>query len=306
MTKSRRNYGIGQALTEYIMCAGLVAVLAIPALLFFSESITNIFNGMIGKAPVQTFDLRLAGNTPTLSLQKTGSTVPSLEVDSIQTAAGNVYQLPDTSSAALNQQIITAGANGTTTLLSNQIESLAKQMLANGEITQDEYTSIAQLSNQGHKIAEIEKLLQDVLQLKDPAKIRNASIPYDGKLYSIQELAGQIGYKAINDKNFWDPNSPSALLNTMYQQLSNTALKDPKANATVKDLILKISAISDGVQVYTVNIIEGDGQMTLQEGINNALATVPGISDASIKTHTYSSEICTTGGNSDSGTHCTP
>lgn len=301
--KEERRFD-GQSLNEYGLLGGLLVLAVIPALLLLGGNVTGLFKGLLAK-PAQAPAIAATQVNP--------SGLPAGQSINTQSPAGNIQTLTTDNGttvklytqAELNKSVMTSGANGTTTLLAGQIEIIAKQLLDAGEIDAKQYQGIIDLANQGHKIAGIEKLLEDAAALyeSDPKAFDSLKIQYEGESYTPLQLGKMLGYEDIYSMQWLSGQNESETLYVMYENLkSSGALEDPVVQSNVEGLVNRINAIADGVQTFMYQT-DNSTAPVLTEKIQDALATVPD-PPASETTHQTSGEICTVGNGQDSGTNC--
>ena len=284
----------GQAISEYGLIGALVAVLVIPALVILGGNLNSLFGGMFGSGkPATTVALSSSPTSPTAQPTTTASstTPPATSTTSqpgIPTAGVSVTMADGTTLALpsyptnLSATVSTSGANGTTTILANNLQSMATQMLDAGKITQEQYNSLISLANQGHRMALIEKTIED-FATTDPSgqgMLEMASIPFEGKNYHKDDLSAKVGAGG----------SESALFQQLYQDVANQGLlNDPAVKALISQLTNNITAIGNAFAGATY-MADSSREITKDT--------------ASQLTNQDSASICTTGNATDSGVHC--
>jgi hypothetical protein len=208
---------------------------------------------------------------------------------------------------SLADKLQTTGANGTTELLAKQLAAAAAQLLAEGKIDQNQYDILMQLSNQGHKMAQIEGLFsQAAIQANgDPEMLKNMRYTIDGATYTGAELANLVGYggptveyfannSVLNAASMANPETAKFL--SLYQQaLDSGALSDPLARSTVDSAATQIASISETVETSAV---------LLKNQPVDVIAL--NAKQASLSTRMNSSKICTAGNFEDKGVLCSP
>lgn len=138
-------------------------------------------------------DSGTVGQNGVMTLQRMGQ--PSyLERIGIRLPDGTMTYIDDVP-RNLGQSVETVGASGTTELLVAALHSLGIQLKEADEISNQEAQLILQLAQQGHKIAELQRLVEQAIKASNgnPEQLGNKSIPFDGQIYSAMELAYLIG-----------------------------------------------------------------------------------------------------------------
>lgn len=282
----------GQALTEYTIIGISIVTIAIGSLLFLSQSVRDGFSNILGRQKSPDIAISAspvsqnrsdANNTP-LSDPSPMTIVPDTPV---------TIKPEDLSSA-----VLTAGANGATTTLANSIQSVAAQKLAAGELSQAQYSALVDLSNQGHTLADIAKVLESTVT---PSISPNTSVLFQGKMVTIQHLYESIGYN-YNSRSDPLPANPLEAngafpeldkFMSLYRSASQSgALSDPAIQATVHEAASQIALINMSLDQATGAQLYGSAQNSLTE------------QTASRLTNSNSVIICNSGNGKDSGTNC--
>jgi hypothetical protein len=210
---------------------------------------------------------------------------------------------------SLADKIQTTGANGATELLANQLAAAAQLLLQQGKIDQAQYNILMELANQGHRMAQIQSLLDSGLKAAngDVAAFASTTYVLDGKTYTSGDLASLIGFTTYIPDSFYtgspldiaptDPNvqqESGKLLSLYNQALTSGALSDPAALATVNSAVAQIADLGE----LTEN--------TVQTGIHTtgAVLTANTLSNLDQSTHMTSAEICVAGDFQDNGVLC--
>lgn len=303
----------GQSMTEYALIGALVALLAIPAMLFLGGHLSGILGGMVsgGKDTVQ-----LANTVP--AIQATDEDAPSKPAAStgeaaqavIGTAKGTMLIIANYPEK-LSESVQTVGANGTTELLASQMAEMARQLVSTGELTEDQYDKFMMLANQGHRMAEMEKLVENAFKTTSkPSDLQKRNIVFDGYVYSAENINYMLGFDtgdiALNGGLVNDPTVVSdpltdsrareeiLVFQNMYKDLlASGALQDPAVKQVVESLARDIGSLS--------NIISCAGMAVLYEDVPLDTLQDKLVSDT---THLDSQGICSTGSGKDSGTNC--
>ncbi len=300
---SKLTYAQGNTFMEYALVGLLVLGVCILTLLKMNVNLSNSVQRMMGSKPVVSNTMAVTHTPPTDSTTTAATVTPVPNIVQLTTDSGTVINLmvyPQN----LSSSIMTSGAHGTTDLLADTIISLAQQLLAAKEISQTGYDSLMALANQGHRIASIEKLQEDVAaSASSPQQYANTLIQFEGKTYTPDTLMNLIGY----NNNSMDPNAvqnpltdPTAdpeiqTLQTLYQEaVQSGVLNDPVVAQVVENLAGQIGSLSDDTNIAVATITENAGAP------KNMEQTV-----SSIAANNHSASICTIGSSKDSGVKCT-
>lgn len=304
----------GNSLVEYILPLCLIAVLAtslVKLLPSFQEFLTGAMGTPEGVSAEQKMKIRQLGENPyhkTLQLTLADGTVMSV----------NNYPLE------LGKSIDTIGSDGTTTALSDALQQLARQLRAEGKITEDQFNRLAQLSNQGHRLAELMRQLEVSAEQSGTDKNRffNQSIMVDNQPVRVEAVAMSFSNSPSSDRdqiaqllndpslslgsyqNYFDPQHPEALFIgneqrafvTLFRSASeNGAMAEPAIQRLVSDLASKILLTTRAVSSATHDAYTA-GSGANPNGFRDLVA--------SKVTHTNSADICSAGGGVDQGIHC--
>jgi hypothetical protein len=288
----------GQALTEYTIIGLSIATIAIGSLLFLSQSVRDGFSNMLGSK--KSADVAIGASPLAQSPSDMGSTDPS---DSTTLSDPSpMTRIPDTPitiySEDLSNSVLTSGANGTTTVLANNIQAVAAQKMAAGELSQAQYNALVDLSNQGHTLADIAKVLEsNVTSGISP----DTPVLFQGKMVTIQHLYESIGYN-YNSRSDPLPVNPLEAngafpeldkFMSLYRSASQSgALSDPAIQTTVHEAASQIALINMSLDQATGAQLYGSAQNSLTEQIASKL------------TNSKSAIICNAGNGKDSGTNC--
>jgi polyhydroxyalkanoate synthesis regulator phasin len=275
----------------------LILLLAIPVLMLFGNNLTAVFAGMLPSSG-KTVAVAAPSTSPTTnSTQGNGGTT-------ITTVNGTVISLPN-NPTGISKTVATSGANGTTALLANQIESVAQQLLATGELTEAQYNSLMALANQGHQIGELERTIEQT------AANSTDAASFMANLAQYPEFAGLatgdhstlFGYAtgSTDPTLVTDPlgsidiaHGSTKVFLQLYQDVLNSgALNDPAVKQQVESLATNIAYLSE---------------VALDNAIDVKWGTIPPsqLQDKLVSETTQidSLQICTTGNGTDSGTQC--
>ncbi len=236
-------------------------------------------------------------------------------------AAGNIHiRLSDGSILTIEnhpgdllRSIETSGANGTTTELAAGFEEIVRQLHEHGEISDAETRMLIELANQGHRMAALEKLVEDAAAAATSgADYRSTLIEYNGQHYTPRELMKtHLAYHnwepgMANDPFFTEkivmrngveerayPRGETGEFVRLYNEVKNAGMLDnPMINSIVTGFSKQIVILSE--QVDTVYSSVNDN--TALDNLTNEVY--------SRSTDLNSAGICHTGGGEDSGVNC--
>jgi Flp pilus assembly pilin Flp len=328
MLRKQRSRHPGQSLSEYSLLGGIVVLLAIGGIVSLGQSVDGIFENMFASS-VSTAG---AGGMQVTATNGAPSSAPSPSSSSASSPAGTqglTITLSSGQQISLNDypsklktSLQTNGANGTTAMLLANLDSVIQQLQAEGQVTDAQANLLIALSNQGHKIAEVEKLIEDALANAngDASKFLNTPITYNGKTYPGPKMLGQeIGFGIMwNTDGAYQDGVMAQQFRALYDQaVAQGALNDPVAQSIVNILTNQIANTADGVEtaVYKISIGESSpsgynqaaaNSLTERDqslGINtqSSLADLP----ASTITNQDAAGICAAGSGTDGGKSCT-
>lgn len=178
----------GNSLVEYVLPVAIIGVLLFSTLSFFPGLMKNNLNRSVGDSA-----LTLNNQNSELSIRQWGKN-PNLQSIQLTLQDGSVITL-DNYPMDLAQALEVDGTNGTTDLLANQILQLAQLLKDKGEISEAEFNQFSGLANQGHRLASIQRLLEEAAANAngDKTKFVNSLIPFEGRDYRPTTLAHSIG-----------------------------------------------------------------------------------------------------------------
>lgn len=311
---------VGQSVSEYAIIGALITVICLPALVLLNGHFNQDLQGFTGalskQSPViKTLHAPTAGGSPV--------TNTAASAVSLSTANGVKIQLSPELSLPLSQTITTLGANGSTTLLANNIQAIAQELLATGAITEQQYNALTKLSNQGHLLAEMMGAMDEAAQRKEYAStdafFYEEPIYVNGQKTTPYDVWNQLGYLppdgaykyATPDRELpqgqtyteipADPLQPPRPASStmqkfidLYSQANQSgALQDPTVKAVVEHL-------SQQIALTTEAVVQAHGDAFMHyTPISQAASGA-----ASKVTHVDSAGICSVGQGTDSGVHC--
>lgn len=285
---------VGQALTEYLIIGALVLIVAIGALTVLGKTTSQLFANMLGSrnAGATTQASAAGGAGPSVTAGGGTSSSSASSSPAATSASGGSVTFTSANGTAISlpnypenvsKSIDTVGANGTTDLLANQLVDMAKQLKAEGTISDQQYNSLVALSNQGHRLADFERILEGNYSPQTADKFETMTFTVQGQQYTGNEIHSVMGFQGAMGAQISDPlNAPAsdeiARLQSLYKSAQQSgAMSDP--------------AVANVVQGLTSQIA------LLNQYVNN-------IDDASARTDINSVGICGAGGSGDSGVHC--
>jgi hypothetical protein len=298
---------VGQALTEYGIIGGAVFAVVLVSLSPLGHNIGDLFSNMVSPPPK---NINLANSGSGINVEVIGkkpSESSNNNTGSTGLNGGPYDYSGDPNSATsipkdLPGYIQTAGANGTTELFANQIRNAAKQLLADGKITQEQANNYYELANQGSRIATMEKLIEDGVAHG------TKTVTFEGKTYTPFELSRKLGWpdepanyygtsiQTAEDALNRAPESRSETMQSFldsYVKLKNSgAMGDPNIKNLVSALSAKISYLSEIIESNVSDQHWGNTQTSLKSYM------------ASQTSYWHSSQICNVGGGKNTGVRC--
>jgi len=289
----------GNTITEYALIGILVVVVCIVAL----QTLGSGLNSAMAMVRQNMKNHQLQASAALMAQKSAAS---GLAGQNGQLTAAQQALLQE----SLAQKLQTTGANGATEILADQLAATAALLLAQGQITQSQYDILMQLANQGHKMAQIETMVNQAVQMAngDYTAFSNMKFTFDGQTYTAPELSGLLGFNGPTPYYFANNGTlNSAVANTadpelatflsLYNQaLSSGALSNPLALSTVNSAASQIAALGELTESVSPEMQRGD----ITTAADAASLQV------SQATQMNSSQICTAGNFQDNGVLCTP
>lgn len=302
----------GNTMAEYALIGTLLAGVCIAALMQLGGNLNTNIDGFQSSLAYKPYGgTPVPGGAPAPGSNPAGG--PSSPTSGVP---GNLGDLLNKSTfQGVQEAIMVSGANGATDQLASTMKAYVEQLLAEGKLTDDQASILTRLANEGHALAGAEKLLED-------ATLNGSStVNYNGQTYSVTDFTEMFGVDpgkgiAATAKNMSaaDAKALSAPFVDLYTQAkASGALSDPAVASVIDSLSGQIYVMSDQAKWNAKGVANGSipkenyfqdmsyGYVTAMEqtGVSNL---PPGaISSA---THGNSSQICSTGAGSDSGTNC--
>lgn len=300
----------GQSLTEYGLIGGLVVIAAAGGLWLLRDSLSDAFAGILSIPAPRSGNPTLAAGPPSENSRNASAAGPQISLNFIL-SNGRQISLSNYP-ASLASSIETAGTNGTTETLLAQLSSITDQLKAQGQLSEQQQSLLTQLANQGHEIANIEKLIEEsyIAADGDMTKFDRTPLVYGGQLYSPHDLSQQIGFFPEGGQDGYGPIVED--FKSIYQQLD---LEDPVVREMISILVNQIINTANGVESALSLRKEGDSIETFHASVITALdeidwalgtSTQASLMDlgASALTRNNSSRICKSGDGQSTGTSC--
>lgn len=270
-------------------------MLVLPSLLFLSGNLNGQFLHVLSPPPA-------SGHAHVKPAE--GATIPDMpDLDFPLDREQIGINLPTPSSITLQQSVQTAGVNGATSMLANEITQLAQQQLAGGTINQAQYNSLIGLSNEGHRLASALGLIEDAFSHGGRQDPYDKIVRFDGKTVRVGELANDIGFGDRRTPMPTDPLRASyrasgvlkQFLGAYQDSLTSGALNDPAIKQQIGMLASEIVTASHSLDMALYDY--DDDKIKARDITNQA---------ASQLTNLNSIVICQTGNGTDSGHQCQP
>ncbi len=330
----------GQSLSEYGLIGFCVVVLSIAAFVMLGGSLDST----LGRLRASLLD-NVSASAVAATINDGIGGAASGGTDTSGTATmvlptGEVVTV--TTSGAFGADVMTTGANGATTMALAQLQTLTQQLQASGELTPDQVNALIALANQGHRIAQIEKMIEDAVSMSaNPTAVYTMTFQLDGKMYTGRQMIDMLGFENQNqyvnlltDVELLETTSKGAIamaetgsfINLYQAALQSGAMDDPAIAGTVKELSMQVTFLSQLTKeayLYRADHLKREGlhvgQAAVEElhRLNGDLADMfaanqgmssGGLSGGTISgtTHGNSGQICGAGNGQDSGTACSP
>lgn len=246
----------GQSSTEYGLGIGLVALLTVGALHMLGNTLNISASNMI------------PDHSPSVALPPVGGVIAidRLPADQKISPGADGYRsrgILKISDFTIRMAgtVATLGANGTTFELSGQLKAIAVKLQQSGEISDAEANKLLALANQGFRLAELEKQVEEASKHTGSTHdFLQSSIQFDGKRYTIPEVAALIGFGTQSDLIEDIRNNPNymletetalpetlAFINLYHDAISGANIQNSEARGVVSQLSSEISYLTDAV-----------------------------------------------------------
>ncbi len=263
----RQHLQHGQSLTEYGLGIGLVALISLAGLTSLGGNLKIALENMIPKpTPPVAVSVALPGGPAKGSGSSSSSQGPT-QTGAPVSFSGNSVIKPADFTTNLTSTVTTLGANGTTFELAKQLNAMSAKMLASGEISETEANKLYALANQGYRLANLEKQVEDASKRNSSTgAFLASSINFDGKTYTMPQVASLIGFGTptelrqdikANNNYMLETNDASpetlAFINLYQDAINSPNLQNSEAKGVVSQLSSEISYLTDDVS----NLIYG-------------------------------------------------
>ncbi len=286
----------GSAVVEYGLAGALILLVSISALIHFSGHLQANLQGVQGKLSGQ-------GSSPVGLLD-----TQAVDRNSVQQVALSPEKLALLQSS-LATKLQTTGANGSTKILAEQIELAAQTMLDKGTINQAQYDILVRLANQAHEVARIEGMVEQAVQHAQGNQqvFNEMKLNYNGQVYSAPDLSLLVGVSWQTPQSLAGTDilqstqlmGGMAPVQALYQEaLEGGALDDPALKATVDSATAQIMQIGELSENAVYNFSVYGDPLSNAESLHVAMAQQ--------STDFQATNICRSGGFSDTGVLCSP
>lgn len=310
---------MGTSITEYALVGGGVLIVSIGGLMMLGGSVNNIFaelGSSLGHPVSPTGSTQSAeGASETQPLQGPTAAMPGNSTLQLTMPDGTTLQLVTPEN--IPQSIQTVGANGTTDMLASTLEGLAVQLVADGKISQTGGDAIMRLANLAHEQAGITQVIEQTMQQCNcnAQTALKTDVIYNGQSYKLSDLANLISTGSETASGTYNYGPEAAKFWSAYTNLWPAgAMKDPTSAAIIDSYVHQIANLSDTNRVILYKMNTGYGgepadyrksQADYMQsiGYGNTAELLQSKTGAAI-TNLDAKGICTTGGNRDSGAHC--
>lgn len=320
--KLNRLFQFGNATSEYTIIGALIAVACGLGLMALGNSIQGHFWGMNQAMTANSArsTLALAGPSPSgLPAGNNGSTTPKSGTSATPSSDNTGVSNP----SQVIKSLQVAGVNGATQELLATLEQRARALKSNGDINEEQYNLLMQLANHGHDLAASQKALEDALRQG------RSTVLYNGKTYQLTEFMSMHGFdQDISQSDIWalDPfDTSSPVFKSFaesYQQIKESGVfLDSNVKQQVSELVLQIASMEDAFSWAMDDVMNSGGASSLSQNYNLIMSEtiknfqtntqgapisepVESVATASQFTDQSSAKICSTGGGTDTGTHC--
>lgn len=208
----------GQSLAEYVIVGGVLTLTAIGSLMALQGSFETLFVNASQRLRSNNVQAAAAAGNNALNQQPVANVndpAAGFATVELTLSDGSTLSLADfpVDPAGI---IETSGGSGYTDKLVLSISQLADGLRQNGEISEQQYTSLINLANKGHSIARIQQALETAMAPHSsitPVNQWNEQITIDGVTKTMFDWSKDIGFSVdILETS----TMPIELLNTMH------------------------------------------------------------------------------------------
>lgn len=268
-----RRHITGNTVSEYVIIGLVVLAVAVLGMMELSESIRGQMFGFghsLQRVPVNNQSIRSA------VIEAKQKDVKALSIASDAKIASSKVLAPS-SVEAIQETVMVSGSNGATKSLASVLAAYAKQLQANGEITEEQADGLIHLSNAGHELAA-------GLSLIENARIHQVSsqtLNFNGRSYSSAaamsgdfRVSNDVGTNIVDIIRDIGPDEMHGgqvmerFLNVYREVKSKGAMDNPAVASVVRQLASQIVLLSDVAADYTQNNADAIGE-TYKQSIAN-------------------------------------
>lgn len=323
MSKTR-----GQGLVEYSLTAGALVLLTIGGLSLVATNFTDLFenvgNRLVAQGPATGPMTWAGGGTGgTATATEGGGEELATEETAITPVVSGAYE---TNIAGFKKMvndlpnlIETSGASGTTKIMVAYMQSLADEMLNEGEIKPQEHANLVNLANKGHKMASITESIETFLAAQPAGTMQSTlhhqQVQHQGITLTYGQLIHELGlgngasytasviqkdglYAVTQNQSPHTGASMTEFLEEYARVADNDLANTPELKSVVETLSSNIVTIS-GYFSSDLTVAPHKTDVSIDQGkvdfVNKATSSL---------THTNSAGICTAGNGEDSGKFC--
>jgi hypothetical protein len=218
------------------------------------------------------------------------------ETSPLDETTSNFQDFP---SGSLSETINTLGANGTISVMSQQIETIARNLLVTKKATPSQYNALLKLANQGYLLAQanyqIEKAAKESLSATD---FKNKTIRVNGQSYPVNgfstlTLTSSGSYNTQYDTRATSSSSLALDFVDLYNDFVNSGnIADRNVYNTVRTLFKSTLAVQIAADASRGRILNNGS--TPDQLNQNTAHQISG----------NATDICLTGNNTSNGKKC--
>jgi hypothetical protein len=319
----RQRMQPGQNLSEYVLAISLVVVLSLGGLSVLAQSqkgfLNNIYNMLAGggqavQAPAPVVPAPNKGNNNNGLLANTFN-LPVKGSPQVQAAFENYKN-----TGSMEALVETAGASGTTNVLLESLINAASLQLQGGKISQASYDQIINLSNKGHRLADVQGLVEKTFAQcnGDLTCYKTAYVEYE----NFTHLLVNLDDMTANTHQYTEQASSMTTVNggklgathmllqpsghgnwwmkdflTQWETVQGELSGNAELKAMVDRLSLEIAVVNGTASIAINNFQSGEARHAIQVGALNA-------SVAEAVSRYNSQKICETGQGKNEITFC--
>lgn len=309
------RHSAGNTLAEY----GLIGLLLLGICIVAITSLGNNLGGNLGNLE-KSLARKPGGNTTQVAgvtnhVPRKKPVIPNAAMGGNALSATLANKM---SVREMQATIQVSGANGATKELASVMAAYAKQLLVEGTLTEEQANLLSRLANEGHKLANAEKLLEDAYS-QNMETVTYGGRTYTrkqfGEMFGFNRLHGVVGSTTSMDEQMKNAQSMTAPFLTIYNQAkSRGALDDPAVAKVIDTLSTEITITSDLLK-WNLEEAEKSGRTTQEYQHRLGMGYVTALHQTNIFdqvteiasefTHNRSGLICSTGDGQDHGKQCT-